>query len=490
MQSLPNIVFIQPNFYIHKDYDYKRTSPNLVVAYLSAFIKQNINCNIHYIDSFAEGYKNFIEVDNNYQLVGLSIDTLKTRLEEIEPTVVCILNHFTAQFPSVLILTKLIKQWNRSIITIIGGAHPTGDFKNVLKEESIDFIFLGEAEKNIVNFLLYLVGQKSISELNGIISRHFKNRIIGLKKVFQNMDELPDPDFSIFNSKLYPPDLYHTGRFEGRQAIDYIFSRGCPYQCEYCCSNIKYGNKVRRFPIERIKKHFTQLKKLKYDEIMLMDDNILTDQEFAIQIMEDLYNKKFFWNIIGGIDRSLCSERIIEAIINYKCSRVHFSFETQNENIISKYQKKKSFKSFKNICNYIKILASNGIEVFVDFMIGFPEEGISNIKQTIKAAKILKDYGMGFGIFHCVTPFPGTVFHKRCIQNGYITEFDYRKYSFSQGVISTANFTADQITKIRQEAMYEVNGEELFNLSRKVMNRPNLKKNINIDNNTPILQKI
>src|SRR3990172_3818913 len=134
-------------------------------------------------------------------------------------------------FPYVQRWARWIKGRMNNILTICGGVHPTLVPEESLGESDLDMICLGEGEYPLLELCEVLKEGKDITKIDNIWVKNngkiFKKR---LRPLIENLDILPYPDRSIFSIK----DLSYY-RAEGEV---FLASRGCPYDCYYCCNHV------------------------------------------------------------------------------------------------------------------------------------------------------------------------------------------------------------------------------------------------------------
>ncbi|MEW6042453.1 MAG: cobalamin-dependent protein, partial [Elusimicrobiota bacterium] len=124
--------------------------------------------------------------------------------------------------------------------SLFGGAHPTF-FPRFIKEEGVDAICRGEADRVFVQFLEFF-GRDKMFEVNNFSFKMPDGTYIEnpLDDLVENLSELPFPDRGI---------LYENSRYHAKNPIKYFFAgRGCPYNCSYCFNhsyNALYHGKGR-----------------------------------------------------------------------------------------------------------------------------------------------------------------------------------------------------------------------------------------------------
>jgi len=145
-----------------------------------------------------------------------------------------------------------------NIPILFGGPHATF-FPEIIENKNIDFACIGEAEEAIVELLNALEEEKDTSKIKNIWSKTgeiiHKNPI---RPLIQNLDELPFPDRSLYY-KRYP-------FLKNQNSRDFIFMRGCPYQCSFCYNHSlqkMYKNNGKYIRFKNVDKAIEELLEVK-----------------------------------------------------------------------------------------------------------------------------------------------------------------------------------------------------------------------------------
>jgi magnesium-protoporphyrin IX monomethyl ester (oxidative) cyclase len=478
-KRISKILLVNPAISIYPEYDDLRIAQSFGLSCISGAVKTLTNCEVQFLDVAAEGAKNRKYIDKGLLRVGLSDAEIASKINSAKPDLVAISNLHTAQFPNAVEICKITKQIDPDIITVLGGTHASLNYASALYSGYVDYVVLGEGEIRLCNLIEYLRGHYDFGLLDGIATLQDSHLLLVPKQnKMSNINILPDPDFSLFEKELYGSDIFYAGLIRGKYAIPYVSSRGCPQQCRFCCSNEMWGPRFRSYDLETIQRHLEIIKNLGYDEVLFEDDNLLVNPRLAKSIFRTLKDKGFIWSLTGGLDRSRLTNEMVDLLIESRCARVNIGIESENLSLLRQYHKYRGIPDeYLEVCQHVRKLTEGGVETFGDFMIGFPEQTLDDIRKTVDFAKRLKDNGLGLALFHIVTPFPGTRFYRECKQKGYLTEpIKYENFTFAKGNLSTPNFSADQMTDLRIKFFIEVNGQEMWEESRKTLQRPNLLK--------------
>jgi len=470
------IVFLSPPNKIDPEYDHFRCCPQAAAASLGAVLLPNHD--YQYIDlapripplQVAGKYlkeDNFQFNDRVKKIVGKCVP---------EANLYMVSSLYTYQWPQVRYLIHLLKSRFPEAKILLGGRHSTGDAHRALTESGADAVVLGAAEDLLPNIISELENSGSVRPAPHLLlpgnNSFNKNASMAL---MPDPSNLPRPRYEVFDQSLYNYDNFHTGALHGTAAVDIFTSHGCSGVCRFCTTPTMAPSWQPRL-IEALSEDLDVLRSLGYDEIILEDDNILINKKRAFRIFKLLDERGFIWSLFGGIERIHFSQDVAEALLEYKCWRVHLSVESCNVDVLSSQGKwKGSNKTTLKINEEaIKSLAIAGVEIFLDFVIGFPQQSISSMwESAVFGKKLVNECGASMALFHCATPFPGTPFYFESIRNGYLKNpLDYTRYTFTKGSFSCAEFEADDLTNLRIQLLRHANGHEIMEKDRERLQRP------------------
>lgn len=191
---------------------------NISVRYLKKFIEENS-------DLKAEIY----ETNINNQLMNIIKDIFEAKPDTL------IFSTYIWNKEYVFDLTREIKKVLPEVKIALGGPEVSFEWDKIMDENpEIDYIFVGEGEKVVFNFLT-----RNIHEVKGVVYRENGIKYNGNEPLIENLDIVP---FPYDDSEL----------LDATKIFYYESSRGCPFNCSYCMSSI--DKTVRYYSIERTKK--------------------------------------------------------------------------------------------------------------------------------------------------------------------------------------------------------------------------------------------
>ena len=343
-------------------------------------------------------------------------------------------------YPEALQIARFIKE-NFNIKIIFGGVHVTLSPKEVIENEAVDIICNGEGEVPLKEILDKNLDCKNIKGIwykqDGKILKN-KNR-----KLIENLDNLPFPDFDDFDLERYFV-LNHNH-------LPLMGSRGCPYSCTYCSNHalrkILDGKYVRFRSVDNIIKEIELRVKQFHDKgfkyLYLFDDTFILHKEFVFEFC-DKYKKKGFHKKIkwtANVRANLVTDEIIKTMKDAGCYEVRMGVESGNDYILNTVYKRNMTKDQLN--NAFKIIKKNGLQMRLDFILGAPFETIDMMEESFEFAK---QSGADRVFFAKLYPFPGTEIKSVCVEEN-MMEKDFNFSDKGMPPVDRTKFTSKKQLK-------------------------------------------
>jgi len=179
-------------------------------------------------------------------------------------------------------LAKMIKGKYPDCLIFFGGHNIPDNFTVLQENDFVDILFHGESEVPFLAVLKALSAEQCLDDIPNLSFRHGNSKFMRTKTVYYDtVDNYPSP--------------YLTGLFdryiEDSEPDDFCYiietNRGCPYRCAYC--DWCFTEKVRPFPMERIRREIDWFAEKKAEYIFCADANfgiLERDLEIAQYIVE------------------------------------------------------------------------------------------------------------------------------------------------------------------------------------------------------------
>ena len=255
-----------------------------------------------------------------------------------------------------------------------------------------DHIFIGEAEATLPEF---------INDLELGIAR----------RIYQAAERpslaiTPIPDFSLMDSRSY-------------SAMSVQYSRGCPFNCEFCDIIEIYGRVPRTKSNEQMLAELDALKATGWRGLVfIVDDNFIGNKKNVRLFMPELID----WSRANGFPFSFITEAsvnlaeddaLLQQMEDAGFRRVFLGIETPVEESLKEAQKGQNTR--RNLLDSIHRIQSYGMEVMAGFIIGFDSdpENIFDL-QT----KFIRESGIPLAMVGLLTALPDTQLWRRLEKEG------------------------------------------------------------------------
>lgn len=388
-----------------------------------------------------------------------SSQDVRNKILQKNPDIIGISNQFVSQFEDARLVAEIAKDINRDFLVIVGGSHPSScpeDFFE--KTDCVDIIVIGEGEYAMLEIIERISKKMPLEDMKGIAVKRHNEIIINPKRSpIENIDELPYPAYELLGMNTYfkltntssgrPAFFYPDSNF----AVNFITSRGCPYDCIFCSVHSVMGKRWRSHSPEYIIGHIRFLiEKYKIKHFHFEDDNLTLDKNRFKKILDAILNAKLniSWDTPNGIRADFLDEEILTKAKRSGCVYLIIGVESGDQSVLDNIIRKRlSLKEVEKVAAFSKKIKLN-LEAF--FTIGFPGETVRNMMDTVNFAFKLQFKYSVYPMIFIATPLPGTRLYDMCLEKGYITkeDFHYSKIPSSilkTGMIETEDFNLKNI---------------------------------------------
>ena len=156
------------------------------------------------------------------------------------------------------------------------------------------------------------------------------------------------------------------------------FSRGCPYQCEFCDIIVLYGRKPRTKAPAQLLKELEALLALGWrNEIFLVDDNFIGNKRNVKLLLEELErwqllrNYPFTFTTEASVDLA-DDEQLMGGMARSGFRRVFLGIETPDQESLIVTNKAQNTRS--SLADAVDRITAHGLQVMAGFIIGFDGE--------------------------------------------------------------------------------------------------------------------
>jgi len=427
--------------------------PPLGLAYLAAVLERN-NIDVSIIDANAE---------------QLNLTDILKRISILRPDII----GFTA---STVIINKVYtfireikKRFNVTIV--VGGPHSSALPKKTLQEcPEIDFVIIGEGEISFLNLIKCLENNDSLSKIKGICFRDGEHiRINEPQQLIKNLDSIPFPARHLLPLTKYRIGALFNKGFTGNEIATMITGRGCPNKCTYC-SSAHFWKILRLRSAKNVVDEIEHLiKTYNVKHIDFHDDTFNISEKRVFDILNLLEERKlkFIWTCLCRVNN--ISDELVKRMKDNGCFSIQFGVESGVQRILDSVNKNIDLKEVERA---VKIVKKHGLKVMTDFMIGFPNDTVETVNETIDYA-IRLDPDLAF--FSITTPFPGTQMYEYYKKEKLINNENWYDFSLHNiPKIHTKNLTSEQIFKLYRRAIskFYLRPKFFVNVLKRILHHP------------------
>jgi anaerobic magnesium-protoporphyrin IX monomethyl ester cyclase len=375
-------------------------------------------------------------------LIDLTFDrhwaAYEKRIAEQRPDVV----GFTALSPfydDVLKAVAITKKVLPDAKIIIGGPHATAMPMEVIKDDFIDVVVVGESEQNIVPLLNALQNRGELKDVKGIVFKRDGQIIRTERPEPADIDSIPLPARELLPTiKKY---FRQIPLFPFVPPVGMIIaSRGCPFDCTFCQPMLReiFGKKVRfRNPQSVLREIDELVEKYKIKTILFADDNMTVNKRWLYEICDGIEARNY--NLIISVQgkADTLTPEIAERLKRINCRYISFGVESGCQRILDNIMNKQI--TVAQVESAFDICRQNNILTCAALMIGSPGDNKESILDTVK---LLERIRPNFIDLHYTAPTPGSKMYD-------MVKFDKsHKDRWSAGAIKLEGITADELTDL------------------------------------------
>lgn len=310
------------------------------IAYLAASLKAE-DIEVDFVDNYTEpmNMREYVE-KTRPDFVGISVSSI------------C--------WQEFLKMLDEIKDLGSKII--VGGPHVTMMPETIPPE--VDYVVIGEGERAIVDIVKGKVNQ----------------RFVCYPQV-KDLDELPDPDYAIFEGIAY----WEKMEFLEGKTIALNTSRGCPMNCNFCGVSYIWGKTYRFLSADRVIELIKKLmEQYGYHSFYFKEDNFTLNRKRVLEFCKKAKPLGIEFVCESRIDN--LDEKILKEMKESGCKGLYVGLESMTDRVLKLMNKGITVDMIKE---KVALIKSFDIKIMGSFVINIPEETESEIEETIRGANEL-----------------------------------------------------------------------------------------------------
>jgi magnesium-protoporphyrin IX monomethyl ester (oxidative) cyclase len=446
------VLLIQPPLTV-KENEVIAVTPPLGLAYLGSVAEQ-LGHKVKILDTIALGFS-FRQAKGDLIRIGLPQEMIKSEISQFRPDLVGISCPFSLMDEEMKNIALIVKEIDRDIMVVVGGAHPSSMPEYVLNNGNIDFVVLGEGELTFSDLLTGLESSADLRSVNGLMYKRQGKIVKNEHRAFiEDLDSLPFPAWHLLPIETYISLGEAHGSQRRKRFMPMITSRGCPGNCIFCSIHTVWGHKYRYRSPENVVKEIEKLRaEYGIDEIHFEDDNLTLSRQRMMGICGLLISKNLGirWTTPNGVAVSTLDFDLLKRMKDSGCFQLNLGIESGDPRVLKEIiNKPLNLEKVKKVVGYCRTL---GIWSHGFFVIGFPGESFESIRRTIQFSK---DADLDSANFFIAAPYPGTRLNALAQSIGLIDEkFELSKLRTMDSSINTTQFSSEEMIALQKKAYME-----------------------------------
>jgi len=289
------------------------------------------------------------------KMVDLNVNALREK--DIMEADYVLISAMSVQSASVSRVIEVCKNYGTKIIA--GGPMFTGDPDSYLH---LDHLILNEAEITLPQFL---------SDLE----KGSPRQVYGTEE-YADLSLSPPPDFSLIDRSVYAQ-------------LSLQYSRGCPFDCEFCEITSLLGRKVRTKSSNQILGELETIYRTGFrGNLFLVDDNFIGNKHKlkrdllpAMSRWNELHESPFTFTTEASIDLADDPE-LMQKMVGAGFEKVFVGIETVEQESLAECDKTHNMD--RDLTESVLKIQLAGIEVSAGFIVGFDSDSPGIFQRQIK----------------------------------------------------------------------------------------------------------
>lgn len=272
-------------------------------------------------------------------------------------------------------LMRMVRLCHPQTPILVGGHVALSQWQQILTEHLADYVVVGEGEIAVLELLRWLKSASSrasttCAEIPGVATLvGGEPRLTNRATEIDDLDQLPFPDWSAFPWQKYPQ-------------WSVVTARGCNYRCTFCTGPAMWLTRLRMRSVDSVVGEIAKLRECyNVRKVFFLDDSFTASRPRLVGIMNTLIKERYLdeWACLARPDE--VDQELLDLMALAGCGGISYGIETANDKTLDRIGK--GFNSEQGR-QAIRMTLRSGIRVRTSFIFGLPEEGPTEIRNTIR----------------------------------------------------------------------------------------------------------
>jgi len=292
---------------------------------------------------------------------------------------------FTSNRRGVNLVSRLIRDHHEGAHIVVGGPHVTALPQQTLEHyTAIDTVVIGEGEETFMELIARIESGESTRGLAGAAWRGESGVHIGPQR-----ERIRDLDSLEPFHKYFPYNMILT-------------SRGCPWQCTFCASNVIWGRKLSFHSIEYVLDTIATILAAGHRTITVKDDTFTSNRKRCTEICRAIRARgmNFLWSCDTRAD--VLDEELLREMRLAGCQVISLGVESASPEILKNIRKNVTPDQVLQATDWAR---KYGIAVRYYMIAGARGETPETLRQSID---FIRQARPRMFFYSALTAFPGT----------------------------------------------------------------------------------
>lgn len=392
------------------------------------------------IDTLAEGRDDYYPFKHKIMVNGLSFeDTCRMIPHDVDIIGFSIM--FSGNWIHNREMIDEVASRFPSATIIAGGEHITACPEFCLEQTvHLKACIIGEGEETVVELLDAIMSGDDLNNVSGISYKTDEGKIITTERRprVKELLSINRPAWEFFPLKKYVDNQITLGVAQGILSLPLLATRGCPYTCTFCSSPLMWGTKYNMRSVkdvaDEIETFYHRYNARNFD---FYDLTAIIKKQWIIDFCQELLKRdlpNLTWQIPAGTRSEAIDDEVAYWLKKSGCTNITYAPESGSPETLKLIKKK---VNLNDMLRSIRHSNKEGMNIKINFIIGFPNETHKNIWESIRfliQASKAGVHDMAPSIF---SPYPGSELFRNLQDSG---EIDIYKDDYFIEIVNVDTF--------------------------------------------------